>query len=80
MARRNRLCDHARREAGRRDAHGAGTDRHREESRSKIVIRAQTLPEENASISILKKLGFVKFSEVMHPEDGLVWEWRLPIP
>ena len=40
-------------------------------------VRAQTLPEENASTSILKKLGFKCVGPVQHPEDGTVWEWRL---
>jgi ribosomal-protein-alanine N-acetyltransferase len=40
-----------------------------------ITIAAQTLPEENASTSILNKLGFVFKEALMHPEDGLVWEW-----
>lgn len=39
-------------------------------------IRAQTLPEENASTSILRKLGFVLVGSVQHPDDGEVWEWR----
>ena len=40
------------------------------------VVRAQTLPEENASTSILKKLGFVLQGAVEHPTDGTVWEWQ----
>ncbi len=39
-------------------------------------IKAQTLPEENASTRILKKLGFTFVGSVSHPEDGEVWEWR----
>jgi ribosomal-protein-alanine N-acetyltransferase len=39
-------------------------------------VKAQTLPEENASTRILKKLNFAFAGEVMHPEDGKVWEWR----
>jgi RimJ/RimL family protein N-acetyltransferase len=42
-----------------------------------IIIRAQTLPQENTSTAILKKTGFRLIGEVMHEEDGLVWEWRL---
>lgn len=45
-----------------------------------IDVRAQTLPEKNASTAILNKLGFVFDSEIQHPEDGLVWEWRLAAP
>lgn len=43
-----------------------------------LTIFAQTLPEENASTAILKKLGFRFVGTVEHPEDGLVWEWELP--
>lgn len=43
----------------------------------KITVFAQTLPEENASTSILKKLGFQCLGSVEHPEDGTVWEWEL---
>ena len=39
-----------------------------------LVIAAQTLPEENASTSILKKLGFRFAAELEDPEDGKVWE------
>jgi hypothetical protein len=40
-------------------------------------VAAQTLPEENASTSVLKKLQFSFVGSVEHPEDGLVWEWQL---
>lgn len=43
-----------------------------------VTIAAQTLPSEGASTAILKKLGFALTSTVNHPEDGEVWEWRLP--
>ncbi|MEQ1929749.1 MAG: GNAT family N-acetyltransferase [Parvularculaceae bacterium] len=42
-----------------------------------IDILAQTLREENASVAILRKLGFDLTGDVLHPEDGWVWEWRL---
>ena len=42
-----------------------------------IAVFAQTLPAENASTSVLKKLGFTLTGSVQHPEDGLVWEWEL---
>jgi len=42
-----------------------------------LTVFAQTLPEENASTSILKKLGFTMTGPVEHPEDGPVWEWEL---
>ena len=43
-----------------------------------VAIFAQTLPEVNASTSILKRLGFKMVRTVNHPEDGMVWEWELP--
>jgi RimJ/RimL family protein N-acetyltransferase len=42
-----------------------------------VVVTAQTLPEDSASTSILKKLGFRLVGELEHPEDGPVWEWQL---
>jgi [ribosomal protein S5]-alanine N-acetyltransferase len=42
-----------------------------------MTIAAQTLPEHNASTRVLEKAGFRWHSEFEHPEDGLVWEWRL---
>lgn len=41
-----------------------------------IKILAQTMPEENVSTKILKKLNFKKIGVVNHPEDGEVWEWE----
>ena len=41
-----------------------------------LTVAAQTLPEENASTSVLKKLRFRLVGTVEHPEDGLVWEWH----
>ena len=42
-----------------------------------LTVTAQTLPEENASTSVLQKLRFRLVGTVEHPEDGLVWEWQL---
>jgi RimJ/RimL family protein N-acetyltransferase len=42
-----------------------------------VIPYAQTLPEVNASTSILRKLGFRHLGTVHHPEDGDVWEWEL---
>ena len=42
-----------------------------------LLIAAQTLPEENASTTILRKLGFRLHGSVQHPDDGEIWEWRL---
>jgi hypothetical protein len=41
-----------------------------------VLVIAHTLPEENASTTILKRLGFMLAGPVEHPEDGTVWEWR----
>lgn len=40
------------------------------------LLRAHTLPEKNASNSILKKCGFEFVGEVVDPEDGPVWRWE----
>ena len=40
------------------------------------TVRAHTLPERNASVSILEKLGFVHLGEVVDPDDGPVWRWE----
>jgi RimJ/RimL family protein N-acetyltransferase len=47
------------------------------EHQSAPTVTAQTLPEENASTSVLKKNGFRLFGPVEHPEDGTVWQWEL---
>ncbi|MCM3873816.1 MAG: GNAT family N-acetyltransferase [Pyrinomonadaceae bacterium] len=47
------------------------------EKMAAVTVAAQTLPEENASTSILKKLRFHLVGSVEHPEDGMVWEWQL---
>jgi hypothetical protein len=44
---------------------------------STLPIAAQTLPEENALTTILRKPGFRLLGSVHHPEDGEIWEWRL---
>jgi RimJ/RimL family protein N-acetyltransferase len=41
------------------------------------IIRAHTLQEENASVRILRRLGFTRLGTVDDPEDGLVWRWEL---
>jgi RimJ/RimL family protein N-acetyltransferase len=40
------------------------------------VLRAHTLPENNASTRVLAKIGFTKLGEVVDPEDGRVWRWE----
>ena len=42
-----------------------------------IAITAQTLAENNASTRVLLKTGFIRIGDIIHPEDGRVWEWRL---
>ena len=41
-----------------------------------VRVTARTLPEENASTSILRKNGFRFLGAVDDPEDGTVWEWE----
>jgi ribosomal-protein-alanine N-acetyltransferase len=43
-----------------------------------ILLTAQTLPVENASNALLKKLGFRLAGTATDPEAGEVWEWHLP--
>lgn len=45
-------------------------------SGAQVLVFAHTLPEVNASNSILKKLGFTFAGTVPHPEEGSVWEWH----
>jgi len=40
------------------------------------MVRAHTLPERNASVRILEKLGFAHLGQVVDPEDGPVWRWE----
>jgi RimJ/RimL family protein N-acetyltransferase len=39
-------------------------------------IRAHTLPERNASASVLTKNAFELLGEVEDPDDGRVWRWE----
>ena len=41
-----------------------------------IVITAFTLPAENASTRILRRLGFEQVGLARDPDAGEVWEWR----
>jgi ribosomal-protein-alanine N-acetyltransferase len=43
----------------------------------KIVITAKTAPENNASVSILKRNGFTYTGVVQDEEIGDAWEWVL---
>jgi RimJ/RimL family protein N-acetyltransferase len=40
------------------------------------IVRAHTLPEENASTHVLTKCRFQRVGEVIDAEDGLVWRWE----
>ena len=48
------------------------------ESDAVKIVRAHTLPNPNASTTVLTKCGFRFVGEVIEPEDGLVWRWELP--
>ena len=45
-----------------------------------VIVAAQTLPNESASTTILKRLGFALIGSINHLEDGEVWEWQLRNP
>ena len=40
------------------------------------TVIAHTLPEENASVRVLRRCGFTFAEEVMDPEDGLIWKLK----
>ena len=42
-------------------------------------VIAHTLPEMNASTSVLKKIGMISVGEVIDPDDGRVWRWSVEI-
>ena len=68
-----------------RDAGGGGLDLGAEllalampfARQNRYQVIAHTLPEEGPSPVILRKLGFEWMGEIVHPEDGPVWKWRL---
>jgi len=41
------------------------------------AVVAHTMPESNPSTRLLERLGFVKVRELVDPNDGPVWQWRL---
>ncbi len=43
---------------------------------TQLRITARTLPENNASTSILSKNGFALEGPIQDPDDGEVWEWE----
>lgn len=40
------------------------------------LVRAHTLPANNASTRVLGKCGFVRKDDVVDPDDGPVWRWE----
>ncbi|MCY7378241.1 MAG: GNAT family N-acetyltransferase [Gemmatimonadaceae bacterium] len=40
------------------------------------LVRAHTLPTNNASTHVLTKCGFQRAGEFDDPDDGLVWRWE----
>ena len=42
------------------------------------LVRAHTLPANNASAQVLRSCGFRLIGEHIDPEDGLVWRWEHP--
>jgi [ribosomal protein S5]-alanine N-acetyltransferase len=43
------------------------------------AVSAKTLPQENVSTHILRRLGFDLEGPIMDEEDGEVWRWRLTL-
>lgn len=43
-------------------------------------VIAHTLPQDNASTSVLKKVGMTFVGEVIDPDDGRVWRWQIQCP
>jgi RimJ/RimL family protein N-acetyltransferase len=44
------------------------------------TVIAHTLPQENPSTRILRRLGFEQAGEAVDPDEGAVWLWRLRRP
>ena len=40
-------------------------------------VTAHTLPQENASTSVLRRNGFERDGVAQDPDEGTVWRWRL---
>lgn len=43
-------------------------------------VIAHTLPERNASTTVLEKVGMALVEAVIDPDEGVVWQWRLSKP
>jgi RimJ/RimL family protein N-acetyltransferase len=44
-----------------------------------VAVFAQTLPQENASTAVLRKLGFTRTGTAHDDEAGEVWEWTMTV-
>ncbi|MCP9272388.1 GNAT family N-acetyltransferase [Mycolicibacterium arenosum] len=44
------------------------------------TVIAHTMPEENPSTGVLRKLGFRHTGEATDPDEGSVWKWELAVP
>ena len=42
----------------------------------RVTLFAQTLSDGNASNRVLRNMGFEFFGDLIHPEQGKIWEWR----
>lgn len=42
-------------------------------------IKAHTLPNNNASTQVLQKCGLAYVQEMFDPEDGTIWQWKMPL-
>lgn len=42
-----------------------------------LRVIAHTMPNENPSTSVLRRVGFIKIGEYSDPEDGPVWQWAI---
>jgi [ribosomal protein S5]-alanine N-acetyltransferase len=42
------------------------------------IVRAHTLPRNDASGRVLTKCGFTRIGQVINPDDAAVWRWELP--
>ena len=43
------------------------------------AVIAHTLPDENASTTVLHRNGFTRDGEAVDPDEGTVWRWRLEL-
>jgi RimJ/RimL family protein N-acetyltransferase len=43
------------------------------------VVTAHTLGEENPSVAVLRRNGFVRSGEATDPDHGVIWSWSLDL-